>query len=328
MIKIKLIKTMKEFYQYHKKAVIIGGIILAFVLIVALFIAGALFGSSNGVNVSRGGFDRAVSFESLDSVSGFASSVKTSKSMIIEPEFPSIQEGDLSEKKVIKNASLSLVVKKIEQAMSAIKNIVDTSGGFVENSSVYETGDDKKGGSIVVRVPEDTFDASLEAIKDLAVKVSREDVNARDVTEQFVDMEARLKNMKAEEQQYLGIMKRAVKIEDVLNVAKRLSDVRSRVERLEGQLNYLSRQVDMSTIRINLTAEADVEVFGIVWSPVSVIKQGVRDMLQSVVDFVNAIIAFVFKLPIILLWITFIASLLWIGWKGVIIIKRKFFSSY
>ncbi len=316
---------MKEFYQYHKKAVVIGGVVVTLLLIGILFISGALFGSSGGVDVSRGGF---APLESFDSTSNFSRSVKTSRGMIIEPEFPSLQEGDLSEKKVIKNANLVLVVKKIEQAISTIKNIADSSGGFVESSSVYETGDDKKGGSVVVRVPEDAFDASLGEIKDLAVKVSREDVNTRDVTEQFVDMEARLKNMTAEEGQYLGIMKRAVKIEDVLNVAKRLSDVRGRIERLEGQLNYLSRQVDMSTIRINLTAEADVEVFGIVWSPISVIKQGVRDMLQSVVDFINAIIAFMFKLPIILLWIAFTASLLWIGWKGVIIIKRKFFRSY
>ena len=315
---------MKEFYQCHKKAVVAGGVALTAVLIVVLFIAGAMFGSSGNANLQRGGFMESVS---VDAVSGFAPSMKTSRGIISEPDIPSLQEGDLSEKKVIKNASMSLVVKKIDNAISAIKDIAVSSGGFVENSSVYETGNDKKSGRIVVRVPADNFDESLNAIKDIAVKVSREDVNARDVTEQFVDMRARLKNMKAEESQYLGIMKRAVKIEDVLNVAQRLSDVRGRIERLEGQINYLSRQVDMSTITVNLTAEADVEVFGIVWSPISAIKQGVRDMLQSIINFINTIIAFVFKLPVILLWIAFIFVLLRVVWKGGIIIKRKFFRS-
>jgi len=312
---------MREIYQDHMKVIVVGGVVLA--IVAAFFIGGTMFGTSNETIFQTRGIGGGAALDLADE-GVFAESSMMNKGMIIQPpELPSVQPGDISDKKVIKNAHLSLVVKKIEEAISAIKSITEGTGGFVENSSVYETGDDRKGGNITVRVPSDTFDASVDEIKGVAIKVSREDVNARDVTEQFVDMEARLKNMKAEEQQYLDIMKRAVKIEDVLNVAKSLADVRGRIERLEGQLNYLSRQVDMSTISISLTAEADVEVFGIVWSPLAEIKQGVRDMLQSIVNFINAIIAFMFKLPVLMLWLALALLVGWGGWKGVLIIKRK-----
>jgi len=165
----------------------------------------------------------------------------------------------------------------------------------------------------------------VEAIKGFAVKVTREDINSRDVTEEFVDLEAQLKNYKAVEQQYISVLARAWTIEDILSVRKELDNVRNNIERLQGRINYLSRQIAMSTISVSLTSEADVKVFGIVWSPWLEIKAGLRDMMQDLVGFVNTLIAFVFKLPLLILWIALIAAVVWGGWKGLVIIKRKVF---
>ncbi len=315
MIKINIIKTMKEFYQNHKKSTVIG--ISIFVLVLIIFIVCIFLNSPKVINPRPLGFVGNSSFKSS----------VASRGIFVKSEISATSQNDLSKKKIIKNGSLSVVVKNIERTIPDIKKIAESAGGFVSYSKIYETGNDKKSGAVTLRVPADKFSVSLDKIKSLAVKVSSESTNTSDVTEQFVDMELRLKNMKAEETQYLNIMKRAVKIEDVLNVTKRLSDVRGRIERLEGQIKYLSRQIDMSTITVSITSEANVEVFGIVWSPMSVIKQGVRNSLQGVVNFINEIIALIFMLPVILLWIAFVGVLLWTGWKGIVIMRRRYFNN-
>ena len=141
----------------------------------------------------------------------------------------------------------------------------------------------------------------MAEIKTLAIKVSSEDTSARDVTEEFVDVEAQLKNLKSAEDQYRAILNKAYTVEDILAVQRELTNIRGQIDSMQGRLNYLSRQIDMSTISVSLVSEADVQVFGVVWSPIQQIKEGVRDMLQSIVNFIDTVIAFIFFLPAIIL---------------------------
>lgn len=319
---------MKDFYYTHKKQVIIGGVVLGAVLLIAFFIAGALMGANRtdmgyNLNTTTGFTEKAV----MQTRGIAVDSVAAEESRIFPPTpgVPASGVIDQSvERKVIKNASVDMVVKNTEQAIEKIKSIASVNNGFVGNATVWETGDEKRG-NISIRVPSDVFDKALVSIKDLAVKVTREDINSRDVTEEFVDLEAQLKNYKAAEKQYLNILSRAYTVEDILKVRKELDRVRGNIERMQGRINYLSRQISMSTIAVSLTSEADVKVLGIVWSPWLEIKAGVRDMLTGIVGFVNLLIAFVFKLPLLILWLILITAVVWGGWKGVIITKRKLF---
>lgn len=231
-----------------------------------------------------------------------------------------------ADKKIIRNGSLSMQVEKAEESAFTIQDIAGKYGGSVENSSIYEVGDGVKSGSIVIRVPADKFDLVLADIKKLALKVTNENVNSSDVTAQFVDLEASLKNMKAEEVQYQQIMTKAVKIQDVLDVSSRLADVRGRIERTQGQINYLSRQVAMSTISVYLTAQAEVEVFGIVWRPLTVVKQAMKNLVSDLAGFVDYVIYLIFKLPVLVLRLALFGLILWIIWKIGVWGKRKLFS--
>ncbi|MBI5732854.1 DUF4349 domain-containing protein, partial [Candidatus Jorgensenbacteria bacterium] len=130
-----------------------------------------------------------------------------------------------------------------------------------------------------------------------------------------VDLEAQIKNLRLEEGQYQAIMQRSGTIPDTLQVAQRLSDVRGRIERLQGQIQYLSRQVDMSTISVSLTAEADVEVFGIRWRPLFVIKQAFRDALSGVTGYIDWLVRFVLRLPVVALWLATIIAGVIIAWR-------------
>ncbi len=248
---------------------------------------------------------------------------------VIAPSLSPIYETPASsgvlpaDKKVIRNGSLDLLVKKAEEAIDSISKISDSYKGFIQNSNIYEVSSGVKSGNIVVRIPADSFAKAMDDIKKLAVKVQRENTDSSDVTAQYVDLEAQLKNYKVEEKQYLEIMARASKIDDILNVSSRLADVRGRIERTQGQLNYLSRQVGMSTISVSLTSEAEVEVFGIVWRPLTILKQALKNLLSDLTEFINYVINLVFKLPVMILYLALWGAIIWLAWIILRWAKRK-----
>ena len=182
---------------------------------------------------------------------------------------------DESERKLIKNGNLSLVVKDIEVAQGVIKAVTKRFGGFVQSSNFSENeqydyyGNERriasvsKKGYFEVKIPSANFENSFSEFKKTALKVNNESVSGNDVTEQYADLESQIANKKSEVAQYREIMKRASKIEDVLKVTQYLNNAQSALDRLQGQMNRLSNQVELSTIRIDIVSEKDVEAFGI-----------------------------------------------------------------
>ncbi|MDO8558681.1 MAG: DUF4349 domain-containing protein [bacterium] len=232
----------------------------------------------------------------------------------------------LADRKVVKVGALAVLVKKTEEAAEKVKSIAGALGGFVDGANIYNVSETSKEGTVTIRVPADKFDDAMQKLKEIAIKVDKEEIGAADVTEQFVDMEARLKNLKAEEAQYLKVLSEARKVEDILSVSERLFATRGNIERLEGQLKYLSSQIAMSSITVSLTEEADVQLFGIRWRPLFALKQGFRNMLSGLTGYIDAMIAFLFVLPELVLWLmTFVAGV-WVAWRAFRFVKRKFFT--
>jgi hypothetical protein len=222
-------------------------------------------------------------------------------------------------RKITKTGNLSILVDTAESAVQNIQTIAESVAGYVSNSNLYEVTPGVKAGSITIRVPADKFDQTMTRVKELALKVENENVNANDVTDQFIDLEARLKNLQAQEVQYLAILKKAQKVEDIVNVTNQLNQVRQQIDSWQGQLKYLNSQVELSSITVNLTAEKEVQIFGLNWRPLTVIKQAFRSLLDSLVSYANLIIAVLIFLPVIALWIVTVLIVIWIGWK---IVKR------
>ena len=229
-------------------------------------------------------------------------------------------------RKVVKGGSLQMLVKKAEEASEKIKTIAAEQGGFVDEVNIENVSETSKSGTVTIRVPADNFEAVLAKIKELAIKVDKEEVKATDITEMFVDLGARLKTLKAEEAQYLKILDQAKKTEDILKVSNYLGDIRNDIERVEGKIKYLSSQIDMSTITVYLTEEADVQLFGIRWRPLFVLKQAVRDMFSGLSGYADAMIALIFFLPTMLLWLATFVAVLWVARKVYRLVKHKFFS--
>jgi hypothetical protein len=211
------------------------------------------------------------------------------------------QPDTLDARKIIRNGALDLLVNDVGQSIEKIGSIVKGAGGYVEKSTQSNSG--SRSASVTVRIPAAGLDQTIAQVKALAISVDREGVQARDVTREYIDLDARLRNAQAEETQYLQILKRATTIKDTLDVTEKLSDVRGRIEQMQGEMKFLRSQIDMSTLEISLHAEADETVAGIHWRPLRQAKVAVNEMLSGLTDWVDSVIAFIINLPLIAVWL-------------------------
>ncbi len=218
--------------------------------------------------------------------------------------------------RVIKTGELSIRVQDTPKAMEDVKRIALSKNGYIESSSISDDGTSPRSGVLTVRVPAASFEQTLSELKALGVLVLSESVHGQDVTMQYVDLEADLKNARAEEASYLEIMKRSGKIEEVLMVTERLANVRGRIERLDGQKRYLENQTDLATITVSLTEETKIEIPSKTWQPYEVLRSSIREIvsaLQALVDLlIRLVIGFIgLFIPIAFL----VASFTWLIWK-------------
>jgi hypothetical protein len=230
-----------------------------------------------------------------------------------------------SERKLIQNGALSLVVNRVEDALTDLVSIAEKLGGRIDSETVYNSGDAaKKQATVVMKVPAVNFSAAMEQSKGIARKVESENISTEDITEKFIDMQARLKNLKAEEEQYLEIMKKALKIDDILKVSQKLYAVRQQIEQLQGQMNYLSRHVDMSVITINLSSEPDIKPTEVIWSPSTTMKEAMKGLIDGFYTFLKYVILFVgYFLPLTILFGSSILLLVWLIWKLSLFMKKR-----
>jgi uncharacterized protein DUF4349 len=210
-------------------------------------------------------------------------------------------------RKIVRNGSLELLVADVGQTASKIRAIVDDMGGFVEKSAQTNTGGHTA--VITARVPAGSLDRLMAEVKKLALTIDRENVEARDVTRDYVDLDARLRNAHAEEAQYLQILKRATTVKDTLEGAEKLSSVRGRIEQLQGEMKYLTTQIDMSSLEISLRGEAGATVLGIHWRPLRQAKVALGDMISGLADWADSVIAFFINLPLIVVWLVSVLAL-------------------
>ena len=216
-------------------------------------------------------------------------------------------EATPASRKIVRNGSLELLVADVGQTASRIGAIVDDMGGFVEKSAQTNTGGHTA--VITVRVPAGSLDRLMSEVKKLALSVDRENVEARDVTRDYIDLDARLRNAQAEEAQYLQILKRATTVKDTLEGAEKLSSVRGRIEQLQGEMKYLTTQIDMSSLEISLRGEAGATVLGIRWRPLRQAKVALGDMISGLADWADSVIAFFINLPLIVVWLVSVLAL-------------------
>jgi len=163
-----------------------------------------------------------------------------------------------TERMIVRTAEISLVVNDVAIALDQIAGLAENLGGYVVSSTRWEQ-EERLAGIITIRVPAEDFDYAMEVLRGLAVDIAREDTSARDVTEEYVDLSAELKNLEATEEQYLRLMEKAEAVEDMLAVQKELSRTRGAIEQTKGRMQYLEQTSATSLIIVNLNqAQLDI----------------------------------------------------------------------
>jgi PKD repeat protein len=152
---------------------------------------------------------------------------------------------------IVRNGSLTLVVDDIPATLENIDRMAAGWQGYVVASNTWKNGE-RVYGTISLRVPAESFDPAMSALAALAVEVNSKSTSSQDVTEEYTDLGARLKNLEATEQQLTAIMKQAQKVEDVLAVQAQLTDIRGQIEQTKGRMQYLERSSATSLIQVNL----------------------------------------------------------------------------
>ena len=208
---------------------------------------------------------------------------------------------------VIKNASLSIVVEDPGESMDSISKLASDLGGFVVTSNLYRIqvngGVEVPQANITIRVPSEKLDQALEVIKSSAGQILNENISGQDVTQEYTDLESRLRNLERAEQQLTAIMEQAWETEDVLNVYNRLVEVQEQIELIKGQMKYYEQSAALSAISVNVQANEAVQPLKIGnWQPVGVAKRAIQALINTLEFIANLLIWIgLYILPVVLI---------------------------
>ena len=167
-------------------------------------------------------------------------------------------------RKIVRTASLTLAVEDVGASVQKVESIATAAGGFVSESSVFvepeppapsEDGTERRKtetASVTVRVPAETYASVMKQLRGIAEEVEGESSQGSDVTEEFTDLESRVRNLEATERQYLELLKVAKAIPDILTVQDRLNQVRLEIEQAQGRMQLLNDLTDLATITAQL----------------------------------------------------------------------------
>jgi len=165
-----------------------------------------------------------------------------------------VNGGDLTigtDRMIVRTANMQLVVDDVRNTIDKITELAQNLKGYVVNSSSWKEGE-RIVGQITIRVPSSDFNHAMSVLRSMAVEVNSETTSSQDVTEEYIDLEATLRNLEATETQLLKLMEKAEKVEDILNVQRELSRVQQDIERTKGRMQYLERTSEMSLIQVVL----------------------------------------------------------------------------
>ena len=222
----------------------------------------------------------------------------------------------VEERMIIWTGDVSLIVKDAEESLEKVEAIAKDLGGYVVNSSSWYQEEQLRA-RLTIRVPSGEFDAAMARLEDLAIKVENRNVSTQDVTEEYTDLDARLRNLEATETELLELLtevrERTGKAEDVLAVHRELSNIRGQIEQIKGRMQYLEKMTAMATINIELIPDVlarPIVVAG--WRPSGTALNALRALVKTLQFIVNAAIwLIIWFLPIIA--IPFV--ILWMIWR-------------
>jgi len=195
-----------------------------------------------------------------------------------------------AERKVIRNGSLSLEVRRLDEALSAIRAATEKAGGYVTNESQGKDVYGARQGSITCRVPAAALDKTLAQFQALG-RVEGVNVTAEDITEQYFNLEIRLRNQRDLEARFRALLdKPGNKVSDLLQIEREMARVRGEVDELEGRKRFWDSQVSLSTLTVQLH-EPRPAIVGEGGGVVGTLKSAFRQLGENLVETIAWLIA-------------------------------------
>jgi len=227
-------------------------------------------------------------------------------------------------RKVILNGFIDMQTENFADAAARLRSLTLGVGGFIESSNSYvnfsDGNRDYMYGSFTLRVPTESYEAVKADIEAVGQVVSTSDSSA-DATDEYYDSESRVKSLRAQETSILGMIEKAQKIEDLILLEQRLSEIRTDIELYQSRMNTIDRQASFSTIHVELT---EVRVYeSIKIAPKTTWEKIQNSFIGSINDILTFFEGLIIVLAYALLPLLLLAVLVFIGWRLLRRAKRK-----
>jgi len=221
---------------------------------------------------------------------------------------------EVEDRLVIEESTISLLVKNVVEAQTAITQKAQSLGGYLVQSNISHPEETEVTfGWITIRIPQEKLEEALNYFKELAAKVVSETIYGQDVTDEYVDIEARLATLLKTKVKFEEILAKAQKVQDILEVQRELINLQKQIDNLKGQQNYLEKSAQVSRVTIYLATDelALPYVPTEVWRPEAIFKQAIRSL-----------IGFLRKLGTLIIWVG-VYSVVWLPVLMVYLVIRR-----
>ena len=238
---------------------------------------------------------------------------------------PAMEEGQavawatqdiVGDRMIVRTGSLAIVVEDTEETLEAIERLASELGGYVSDLQSWRQ-DDQMAATVTVRILAASFDQARERIKELAIEVESENASGQDVTEEYVDLEARLNNLEVAEEELLELLASAQEThkdaESILAIYNEITNVRMQIEQIKGRMQYLESASELATLTITVTPEEIEEpVVEPGWEPLRQARDALRTLVNALKGLSTVMIwvvlfflplAAILLLPLILVWL-------------------------
>lgn len=208
--------------------------------------------------------------------------VPVSDYMRPEPVYDAPPTTGITDRKVIQESNLSLLVSNVREVQDQIIQTAESLGGYMVNTNLNNP-QDAPTANLVVRIPSTKLRAALDQFRGMAIKVVSENLSGQDVTDQYVDNEARLQTLENTKTKFEDIFAKATQIEDILRVQQEILNIQSQIDNVKGQQNYLEKNAQMSRVSVYLSTDELALPYAPseTWRPEVIFKQAVRSLVGN-----------------------------------------------
>lgn len=194
------------------------------------------------------------------------------------------------DRRVVKTARLGIRAEDVRSSSSKAQSIASDLGGSVQSSRI-DRGEGSVSANLVLLVPSNEFEKALDELRGLGKKVTTDAVSGQEVTEEFVDLKSRERNLLAGEESLLKLYDRAESVEDSLAIQRELTNIRGEIEQVQGRIQYLEQRTDSSRIDLTIEPVAGAPATRSAWEPASVAAQAWSASLSVIQTLANAAIS-------------------------------------